>query len=96
MWAELKSQCILGGEKFLAEIEPAIKDKSLLKEIPRCQRFISRPALDVLLTAHGTDEKKKRDEELRKAHFEYGYSFSEIGRHTGLHYATVSKIVRRK
>ena len=61
----------------LAEIEPAIKDKSLVKEIPRCQRFISRPALDVLLTAHGTDEKKKRDEELRKAHFETAILFQK-------------------
>ena len=96
IWAELKSQCILGRERFLEEIEPALKDKSLLKEIPRCRRFISRPSLDVLLSAHATGDKKKRDEEFRKAHFEYGYFFSEIGRHTGLHYATISKIVRKK
>ncbi len=70
--AELKSQCIPGGERFWGKIEPALKDKSLLKVIPGRRRFISRPSLDVLLSTHATGEKKKRDEEFRKAHFEYG------------------------
>lgn len=96
VWAELKSQCVLGGKKFLEIIEPALKDKSLLKEIPKCQRLISRPSLDELLSAHGTLEKGTRDELLKKAHLEYGYSFSEIGRYIGLHYATISRIVREK
>ena len=65
IWAELKSQCILGGEKFLEEIEPALKDKSLLKEIPRCQRFISRPSLDELLSPHGILDKRRRNELLK-------------------------------
>jgi putative transposase len=96
VWSDLKSQCILGGEKFLEKIEPALKDKSLLREIPGCRRFISRPSLDELLSPHGIFDKRKRDELLKKAHLEYGYSFSEIGRHAGLHYATVSRIAREK
>ena len=30
---------------------------------------------------------------LKKARKEYGYSFSELGRGVGLHYATVGRIV---
>ena len=79
----------------MREIEPALKDKSLPKEIPGCRRFISRPALGDLLPSDQVFDKKKRDELLRKANVEYGYSFSELGRHIGLHYATVNKIVRK-
>jgi hypothetical protein len=96
VWAELKSQCILGGTKFLEKIEPALKNKSMLKEIPRCQRLISRPSLDELLSPLGSFEKIERDELLKKAHLEHGYSFAQIGRHVGLHYATVSRVVRGK
>ncbi len=99
VWAELKTQCILGGKKFLEEIELALKDKSLSKEIPGCRRLIFRPSLDELLSAsksQGTSEKKDRNQMLKKAHLEYGYSFAEIGRHAALHYATVSRIVREK
>ena len=96
VWEKLESQCILGGKGFLEQIGPALKDKSLLREIPKCQRLVSRPGLDELLSGHGTLEKKERNVLLRKAHREYGYSFAEIGRHVGLHYATVSRIVREK
>lgn len=95
VWEDLKSQCILGGKKFLAQLKPAIQDKSQLKEIPRFQRLLSRPALEELLSKEEPLRKRERDELMKKAHLEYGYSFSEIGRHIGLHYATVSRIVRK-
>ena len=79
----------------MREIEPALKDKSLPKEISGCRRFISRPALGDLLPSDQVFDKTKRDELLRKANVEYGCSFSELGRHIGLHYATASKIVRK-
>jgi transposase len=38
--------------------------------------------------------KRERDELIRRAHRDYGYSYSEIGRHVGFHYATVSRLVK--
>jgi len=32
---------------------------------------------------------------IYKAHAEYGYSLNDIGDHLGVHYATVSKMVKR-
>jgi putative transposase len=96
VWEDLKSQCILGGEDFLARIKPALEDKSQLKEIPRCQRLISRPSLQELLASEACSGRERRNELMKKAHLEYGYSFAEIGRQVGLHYATVSRIVRKK
>ena len=90
----LKSSAILGSDDFLAKLGPALRDKSSLKEIPRSQRFASRPTLEELLPANGKVAKRERNEALKKAHLEHGYSFAEIAAHVGLHYATVSRIVR--
>lgn len=94
VWQDLKSQCILGSPKFLAEIKPALKGKPPLREIPRSQRLFFRPLLEELLAPGSYSGKAARNELMKKANLEYGYSFSEIGRHVGLHYATVSRIVR--
>ncbi len=96
VWDELKSQCILGSDKFIAWLRPALQDKAELKEIPRLQRFASRPPLDNLFPKHCSLGKLKRDELMKKAHLEFGYSFSEIGRHVGLHYSTVSRVAREQ
>ncbi len=94
IWDKLESQCVLGSREFLQGIRPALKNKTPCKEIPKCQRLVSRPTLDELLSGSGIMEKKERNAMLKKAHTEYGYTFSELGRRLGLHYATVSRIVR--
>lgn len=94
VWQEVRSQCVLGNPKFLAEIRPALKEKSLMREIPRSQRLFFRPSLEDLFAPGGYSGKAARNALMKKANLEYGYSFSEIGRHVGLHYATVSRIVR--
>ena len=92
----LKSSAILGGHEFMAKLVPALRDKSSLKEIPRSQRFASRPPLEELLPPREKITKQERNTVLKKAHLEYGYTFAEIAGHAGLHYARVSRIVRRK
>jgi REP element-mobilizing transposase RayT len=94
-WEGLKAQCVLGGRSFLEKISPALKDRSAIVEIPRRERFVSRPALEDLLGGGARKSRRRRDRAIVVAHLEYGYSLSEIGRHLGLHYTTVSKIVRR-
>jgi putative transposase len=94
VWKNVKSQCILGGDIFLEKLRPLLEDKLKLAEVPRIQRYASRPSLDDLLPRDALPGKKERDELIRKAHREYGYSYSEIGRHVGFHYATVSRLVK--
>jgi IS30 family transposase len=38
----------------------------------------------------------RRNEAIRRAHLEHGYSLSAIGRALGLHYSTISRIVNRE
>jgi hypothetical protein len=81
------------GEIFLEKLRPLLDDKSKLTEVPRVQRYVSRPSLDDLLPRDALPGKRERDELIRRAHRECGYSYSERGRHVGFHYATVSRLV---
>lgn len=92
-WEKLKGQFLLGGEKFLERLNPVLKGKATLKEIPRAQRFANRPKLADMLVSRRLGSKSRRDKAIRDAHFQYGYSLAEIARYLGLHYTTVSKIV---
>ena len=91
----LKSNAIPGGHEFMAKLGPALGDKSYLREIPRSQRFASRPTLEELLPPCEKITKRERNAVLKKVHLEHGYSFAEIAAHVGLHYATVSRRVRQ-
>lgn len=92
-WEKLEGQLLLGGEKFLERLNPVLKGKATLKEIPRAQRFANRPKLGDMLLSRRDDSKLRRDKAIRDAHFQYGYSLAEIARRLGFHYTTVSKIV---
>lgn len=95
-WEQLRGQLLLGGEKFLQRLTPALKSKVTLKEIPRAQRFADRPRLRDLLSSMGDESKFRRDKAIRAAYFQYGYSLAEIARQMGLHYTTISKIVNAR
>lgn len=92
-WNDLKGQCLLGDEPFLEKLYPLLKDKSAFKEIPRVQRFADRPALEDIL--QGAEDREQRDAAIRKACHVYGYTQTHVAAATGLHYSTVSKIIRK-
>jgi len=92
-WDELKSQVLLGSERFVTELQPCLKSTQTINEIPRTQRFVNRPRLVVLFESKDSWSREKRNEVIREAHEEHGYTLTEIGRAVGLHYTTISKIV---
>jgi putative transposase len=92
-WNDLKGQCLLGDDPFLEKLSPLLKDKSAFKEVPRNQRFADRPALEDILQASGS--RTQRDAAIFKACHEYGYTQAHVAAAAGLHYSTVSKILRK-
>jgi hypothetical protein len=66
----------------------------LLHEIPRQQRYADRPALEELFARSPSLSKAQRNRLIYEAHIHYGYSLSAIGRVLGLHYTTISKVVK--
>jgi len=91
-WNELKGQVLLGGGAFIEKMAPKLKESSTTAEIPRRQRLLHRPALKMLLA--GADSRAARNEALARAYLEHGYTLTEIGRAAGLHYATISRIIK--
>jgi len=94
VWKDLQFQCLLGDRVFCERFVARLTDSKGVKEIPRMQRFAARPKLDELLPQDIQCRRLKRNEAFLQAAMEWGYTYAEISRHTGLHYTTVSRIVR--
>jgi REP element-mobilizing transposase RayT len=95
-WEQLQGQVLLGAETFVERLRPALQDKRPNREIPRGQRFATRPALATLSGSGVLPDLARRNEAIRRAHLEHGYSLSAIGRALGSHYSTISRIVNRE
>jgi REP element-mobilizing transposase RayT len=92
--AGVRGGMILGGEAFLEAMEPAVAAKSRVTEHPRMQRHMARPPMEEIVTQAARRDKARRNAAMRVAFAEHGYTLKEIGDHTGLHYATVSRIIK--
>jgi DNA-directed RNA polymerase specialized sigma24 family protein len=86
-WEELKGQIYLGSEEF---IERLPKPAETMEEIPQIQREGVRPPLAQIFA------KASVDEAIATAYREYGYTMKAIADYLGVHYATVSRRLRRQ
>ena len=93
-WDALKGQVMLGSQDFVEQMRPLLEQKANMKEIPRGQRLLHRPGLKVVFTKATRRDKATRDEAIRQAHQAHGYSMADIARHAGVHYSTVSKVIK--
>lgn len=91
-WNALKGQVLLGTEHFVKSLMPLVEKKRDLKELPKAQRFAHRPELKAMFSSKA--DKKMRDTAIRKAYLEFGYNMAAIARQLGIHYSTVSKIIK--
>lgn len=91
-WDHLRGQVYLGDDPFVMAMKNLVRKSETLEEIPRIQRYAGRPELRELFQSRGRYE---RDGAIVAAHVQYGYTLSEIGRQLGIHYTTVSKIIKR-
>lgn len=89
----LQGQFFLGSAAFAGTLNDLLKDKQQVAEIPRTQRYPARPPLEELFAAYGN--KTERDRRVAEAHIAHGYLLREIAEHLGMHYTTVSKIIKR-
>jgi putative transposase len=92
-WKELQGQVLLGEEGFVERFRDLLEDKKQVKEIPRPQRYVSRPSLDKIFSEQ--KEKAQRDGGIHAAHMAYGYTLKEIADYLRIHYTTVSKVIAK-
>lgn len=85
-WDQLTGQIYLGSEAFVAQHQP----DRVIRDIPRRQTQAQRPALAVLF-----QRRRPQLQLIHEAYRRYGYRLTDIADHLGVHYATVSRRLKR-
>ena len=86
---------MLGEAPFVDRLIAQIRGQARIAEIPKSQRFAARPPLHRLL-----GPRERRDREARHACSAAaveanGYTQQAIAAHLGLHFTSISRILRR-
>jgi len=87
-WDELQEQAFLGSEQFVERMKARLPETDL-REVPRAQRRRAPPPLSSFTAM------ADRQAGMAAAYRSGGYSMNAIGDAFGVHYATVSRAVRR-
>lgn len=93
-WKGVKAQSILGGEDFVRRLRPYLQGYREIPEIPREQRYLSRPSLEDLFGERTLQHRGRRNRRIRAAVEKYGYRQREIADHLGMHFTSISRILR--
>lgn len=91
-YCETNEDIVFGSQEFKKEVISHIQKEEAFLGVPRKQRFISRPSLDEIFC--GEYSRSERDEKLHEAIVNYGYKLKEVADHLGIHYTTISKILK--
>jgi putative transposase len=89
-WDALRNQVYLGSEAFVEQTQRLLDGDKVLNEVPSTQR---RPVARALAYYQATNP--DRNTAIVRAYAAGGYTLKAIGEHFGLHYSTVSGIVKR-
>ena len=95
-WKKISGQIFLGSADFVARMRDLLGVRQEVGEIPRAQRYPGRPELRGFFADVSSANKELRNERIRRAHLEHGYTLKEIADAIDLHYTTVSKVVGGK
>jgi len=88
---EIKGQLFLGQENFIDKIKHLMSGKENLKEITKKQRYVTRPPLNEIFEPK---DKKSKYQAMYETHQQYGYTLKDIAEYLGVHYTTVSKVIK--
>ena len=96
LWRDLHAQSILGEDAFAERLIDQIRGHERIAEIPKSQRFAARPPLHRLLGARDVRDRDARNARIAAAVEEYGYTQQAIAAHLGLHFTSISRILRSR
>jgi hypothetical protein len=95
LWRELKGQTLLGDDDFIDALIGYVKGYKEVEEIPKVQRYVSRPSLYEIFESTRVRSKGVRNMKIVEAVYEYGYSQKEVADYLGKHYTTISIIISK-
>ena len=88
VWSQLQAQVYLGSDVFVKKMQAEVDMKPTLTEIPRLQRRALARALSDYARMH------ERDEAIALAYLSGQHTMAKIAEHFGVHYTTVSRLVK--
>ena len=89
--SNVKAQVLLGSAAFVKKMKLRLLTKV---DIKRGKKKIKRPSLNSLFPLKIRKEKILRNESIRRAYQEYGYTMAEIADAAQIHFSTVSKVIK--
>lgn len=92
-WKELKGQIFLADTLFIEAVKTTLPE--IPTEIPHFQRWAERPSLADIFGGEVQADRTSRNKAIHVAHVNHHYTLKEIAKHLDIHYATVSKAVKR-
>lgn len=93
---EVRDDLWIGGEFLAVSVRDGVAVVRDNPDHPRVQRFAARPGLEEYLPPDIVSDLARRNEGMARAYFEGRYTQKEIADHLGLHFTTVSAIVRSR
>ena len=84
---------MLGDDDFVETLIGYVKGHEETEEIPKVQRYMSRPELEELFKETVINSKQSRNTKIIEAVYNYGYSQKEVADYLGKHYTTISGII---
>jgi putative transposase len=95
IWEDLKGQIILGTDNFAEKISRMLEgEKDNMKEIPQMQRYVGRPLLEDIFCDLDHKAKGVKVQAVNEA-YSYGYTMRQIAGYLGVHYTTVSRLLKK-
>lgn len=90
IWNYLQNQIYLGDDIFIEDMQRQISVETNLDEIPRPQKRQSPKPIETY-----KDMMNSRNEAIISAYNSGGFSMTEIAAYFGIHYSSVSKIIKK-
>ena len=96
LWRDLRAQSILGEADFVERLFDHVRGYGRIADIPKSQRFAARPPLGRLFDKREIQSRQERNGRIEEAVDRHGYTQKEVADHLGLHFTSVSRILRTR
>jgi hypothetical protein len=96
IWAAVRGQAILGEDDFVDKLTDYLGRQKDVPEIPKSQRYATRPALEKIFKGSILSDRAKRDRMIREAVEKFGYTQRAVADYLGFHFTYVSRILNER
>ncbi|HUX92011.1 MAG TPA: transposase [Gallionellaceae bacterium] len=92
--SKVKSQILLGSPAFIKKMKQRLLGSAGIKKSVRDKKQLRRPSLNSLFPVKVRKEKSLRNEAIKHAYQDYGYTMAAIADAAQIHFSTVSKVIK--